>query len=331
MQLSTGRVLLFLLVVIALLLSSWLCLFVLSPFETLTPYFAIQSILPRVDGDFHYQLIHEIRLPRVIACVLGGSSLAVAGALMQIMTRNPLASPSLLSVNSGAAVALVLVDGLFPFFQDSVFLIFFAALGGGLSWLLVMSIAWRDGKVSKNRLILSGIAVSAFCAAITRTSLIMLEDRANGILRWLAGGVANVRWFELELLMIGIIPALIFTFWISPKLNLLSLSDESARALGLNLNKVRAGMSIATLFLVGTCVSVLGPISFLGLIAPHLARRMFSYDARVMLPCAAVLGGLLMVLADLLARYLAYPAEIPAGVVIAIVGAPFFIYYAKSR
>ena len=275
-------------------------------------------------------LVVETRLPRIIVAMLCGSVLAVSGLLLQTMTRNPLASPSLLSINAGAGLGVILVGvfmtGSGAFTQSTA-----AALGGAASWALVMWISYRDGRLQKSRLILSGIAVSAFCAALGKASLILDQNQAYGVMNWLAGGVGNMSWKQVKdywpLMALPIVPLV----WLVPKLNILNLSDEAAQSLGLSVRSLRFWLNVVVLIWVGASVATTGPIAFIGLLIPHLARYWIGYDLRRTVPMAALLGALLFVAADLLARALAHPAELPAGAVLAILGAPCFVLIAKQR
>ena len=207
-----------------------------------------------------------------------------------------------------------------------------AACGGGISWLLVMMAggAWRQ-TWDRHRLILAGIALSALCMALTRITLLLAEDHAFGIFYWLAGGVSHVRWAEFWQLfpfVLVLAPAMLL---LAGQLNLLNVSDAAAHTLGVNLTRLRIAVNLAVLLLVGACVSVAGPVAFLGLLMPHLARLWVGHDQRRMLPMSMLLGATVMLLADVLSRALAWPGELPAGAVLALIGAPFFVWLVRRR
>lgn len=319
-----------LLPLLALFLLLWVSLFVLSPFH-LSPSGALLAVFGIDDQSLGFKVMNGVRLPRILGSIILGAALAVAGVLMQAMTRNPLASPGILGINAGAAVALVFISGFAPHWANGVSLAAVAAIGGGAAWALVMLIGWRRGGLSKQRLVLAGITVSAFCAALTKASLILFEDNAYGVLHWLAGSVANVRWHQMQTLLIGCAPVLLFIGYLSPRLNLLALGDDAARSLGVRLNTLRAVVCVAVLILTGVCVSVVGPIAFLSLLVPHIARAWFGFDARVLVPGAAILGAVMMLAADLLARWLVFPQEMPAGAIAAVIGAPCFVWFACRK
>nr|WP_310617936.1 iron-dicitrate ABC transporter permease FecC [Pantoea cypripedii] len=294
----------------------------------IAPQAALHALWPGQPASIGEALVFNLRLPRALVAVLLGAALALAGGLLQALTHNPLASPSVLGINSGAALAIALVSAFAPVQLEGYPLALIAAGGGGLSWVCV-TLAARSH--DRQRLILAGIALSAFCMAMTRIVLLLAEDHAYGILTWLAGGIAQVRWQEVwQLLpvMVVIIPLVLTQ---TRALNLLTMGDSAAHSLGVNIVVLRIGLSIALLLLVGACVSVAGPLGFIGLLVPHLARAWIGHDLRIMLPMAMLLGATLLLFADIAARGLGWPGELPAGVVLALVGAPCFVWLARRQ
>lgn len=293
---------------------------------------ALSALLPGEVHSMAEALVFNLRLPRTLVAMLLGASLALAGALLQVMTHNPLASPSVLGINSGAALAIALTSVWSPIALAGYPLSLIAACGGGLSWLCV-SAAGRGSAQhqDRQRLILAGIALSAFCMALTRVTLLLSDDHAFGVLYWLAGGIAHMRWQQVWQLLpvVAILTPLILSQ--APSLNLLRVGDDGAHALGVNLPRLRLLLSLSLLLLVGACVSVAGPLAFIGLLVPHLARAWIGHDLRIMLPMSMLLGAALLLLADITARWLAWPGEIPAGVVLGLVGAPCFVWLARRR
>lgn len=276
------------------------------------------------------RLVVETRLPRILVAMMAGAVLAISGLLLQTMTRNPLASPSLLSINAGAGLGVILATVFLPV-TSSLSLTTAAAIGGALSWSTVMWISVQGGQLQKSRLILAGIAVSAFCAALGKASLILDDNQAAGVMNWLAGGVSNMSWQQVHDFWPLVAVALLPLAWLTPKLNMLRLSDETAASLGLSIRQLRLVINLIVLVWVGACVAITGPIAFIGLLVPHVATFWIGYDLRRVVPMCALLGALLFVAADLLARALAHPAELPAGAVLAIIGAPCFVLLAKYR
>ncbi|WP_437615150.1 iron-dicitrate ABC transporter permease FecC [Erwinia sp. V71] len=312
-----------------LAISFWLTLFCRAAVPT-GALEALHALLPGKPATLAQTLVWNLRLPRSLVAMLLGASLALAGCLLQTLTRNPLASPSLFGINAGASLAMVLTSALSPALFSGYSIALVAAIGGGISWGAVMLLGggWQLAG-DRSRLILAGVAVSALCVALTKATLILSEDHAYGILNWLAGGVAHVRWPEFWHLLP--FPLLIapLCLLLASRLNLLQVSDESAHSLGVNLPRLRLLINLLVLLLVGACVSVAGPVAFIGLLVPHMARAWAGYDLRRMLPVSMLFGASLMLLADLLARVLAWPGELPAGVVLALTGAPCFVWLVR--
>ncbi|STF84455.1 iron(III) dicitrate transport system, permease protein [Escherichia coli] len=199
----------------------------------------------------------NLRLPRSLVAVLIGASLALAGTLLQTLTHNPMASPSLLGINSGAALAMALTSALSPTPIAGYSLSFIAACGGGVSWLLVMTAGGGFRHThDRNKLILAGIALSAFCMGLTRITLLLAEDHAYGIFYWLAGGVSHARWQDVWQLLPVVVTAVPVVLLLANQLNLLNLSDSTAHTLGVNLTRLRLVINMLVLLLVGACVSV---------------------------------------------------------------------------
>lgn len=309
----------------------WLSLFCYSAIP-IAPLDALHALLAPDSPPLSQALVLNIRLPRSLVALLLGGSLALVGTLLQTLTHNPLASPSLLGINSGAALAMSLTSALSPAPLTGYSLALIAACGGGVSWLLVMSAGggWRQER-DRNRLILAGIALSALCMALTRVTLLLAEDHAFGILYWLAGGVSHVRWPEFWQLFPFVVLIVPGVFVCAHALNLLNVSDTAAHSLGINLPQLRLLIHVSVLLLTGACVSVAGPVAFIGLLTPHLARLWVGHDHRVLLPMSMLLGAILMLLADMLARALAWPGELPAGAVLALAGAPCFVWLVRRR
>ncbi|QLR41429.1 iron-dicitrate ABC transporter permease FecC [Enterobacter sp. RHBSTW-00994] len=317
--------------IVALIAIFWLSLFCYSAIPV-SGAEALRALIPGHTPTLPEALVHNLRLPRSLVAMLIGASLALAGALLQTLTHNPLASPSLLGINSGAALAMALTSALSPTPIAGYSVAFIAACGGGMSWLLVMTAGggFRHTQ-DRNKLILAGIALSAFCMALTRITLLLAEDHAYGIFYWLAGGVSHARWQEFWQLfpMVMIVTPIILL--LANQLNLLNVSDHTAHTLGVNLPRLRLLINVLVLILVGACVSVAGPVAFIGLLMPHLARVWIGFDQRKVLPMSMLMGATLMLLADVLARALAFPGDLPAGAVLALLGAPCFVWLVRRR
>ncbi|EPC8582145.1 iron-dicitrate ABC transporter permease FecC [Escherichia coli] len=304
--------------VAALIIIFWLSLFCYSAIPV-SGADATRALLPGHTPTLPEALVQNLRLPRSLVAVLIGASLALAGTLLQTLTHNPMASPSLLGINSGAALAMALTSALSPTPIAGYSLSFIAACGGGVSWLLVMTAGGGFRHThDRNKLILAGIALSAFCMGLTRITLLLAEDHAYGIFYWLAGGVSHARWQDVWQLLPVVVTAVPVVLLLANQLNLLNLSDSTAHTLGVNLTRLRLVINMLVLLLVGACVSVAGPVAFIGLLVPHLARFWAGFDQRNVLPVSMLLGATLMLLADVLARALAFPGDLPAGAVLAL-------------
>ncbi|WP_340617699.1 iron-dicitrate ABC transporter permease FecC [Xenorhabdus entomophaga] len=314
----------------ALIAIFWLSLFCYSALP-ISAFEALHALVPGHTPTLPEALVQNLRLPRTLLALSIGASLALSGALLQTLTHNPLSSPSLLGINNGAALAMALTSALSPSPFEGFSIAFIAACGGGISWLLVMATGggFRQEQ-DRNKLILAGIALSALCMALTRITLLLAEDHAYGILYWLAGGISHARWQEFWQLFPIVVLTTPVALLLANQLNLLNVSDSTAHTLGVNLLRLRLGINALVLLLVGACVSVAGPIAFIGLLIPHLARFWIGYNQRNILPMSMLLGATLMLLADMLARVLAFPGELPAGVVLALLGAPCFVWLVRK-
>ena len=313
-----------------LIILSWLSLFSWS-IVPISGQQAVTALFFPDKNSIAHSIVLDLRLPRVLVAIVVGACLSIAGAIMQGLTRNPLASPSVLGINAGAALGMAAVTTVTPWFGflgTSVA----AMLGGAITWGIVMLLgaAWKGGN-EHGRLVLAGVAISALCAAMTKAMIILHEDQAAGVLTWLAGSVADARWSHWSelwpLASIGLFGALLM----SPTLNLLNLGEDNARSLGVKLGWARIFCSVLVLILVGAALSVAGSIAFIGLLVPHMAKSLVGQDHRKILPLSALIGAILVVLADIISRSIIYPMETPAGAILALIGAPFFIYMVRAR
>lgn len=315
--------------IVALFLMVWVGLFSYSA----VPVSAMDAIIgvwsPNSEVIAHV-IVQEIRLPRVLEAAMVGASLSCAGALMQGLTRNPLASPSLFGVNAGAALGIALTTTVFA--SDIISSPIAAMVGGLAAWALVMILggAWKMG-AERGQLVLAGIAISALCGALTKASVILVEDQAASVMVWLAGSFAHASWDTWAWSSPILAGALLLSVLLAPKVNLLTMGDERVKSLGVNLNVLRAAIALAVLVLVGISVSTVGAIAFVGLIVPHIARLLVGYDHRILLPVTMLLGALLTIGADVLSRAVIFPTETPAGAVLAIIGAPCFLYLVRQK
>lgn len=315
----------------SLLLISWWNLFAWSVVP-LSGIDVLHTIIHFDSQVIAHRIVLDLRLPRLLTALLVGACLAAAGAIMQGLTRNPLAAPSVLGVNAGASLGMALVSTI-PALYGALSTTIAAMLGGGIAWLLVMFLGstWRIGGNDHGRLVLAGVAISALCAALVKAVVIMEEDQAAGVMTWLAGSLADARWQTWQTFWPVAFIGLFGSLLIAPSLNLLQLGEDHARNLGVNLLRCKLFGSVLVLMLVGATISAVGSIGFVGLMVPHIARLIFGQDFRLCLPTAMLLGALLVTLADTLSRAVTYPMETPAGAILALIGAPFFIYLVRKR
>ncbi|KPW67265.1 Iron dicitrate transport system permease protein [Pseudomonas syringae pv. broussonetiae] len=308
----------------------WVSLFALSSFS-IRQVDAWNGLITqgREGGNIAY-IVAQLRVPRALCAALVGACLGVAGALMQGITRNRLASPSLFGVTAGAALGLALFStGLvaLPFPGGALLM---TCLGGALAWITVFSLggAWSPA-TAQGRLVLAGVAVAALCAALTRLTVILVEAQAQSVLNWLAGSLANVGAAQLQLLWPCTLIGLVLAIACAPRLNLINLGEDAARSLGVRIGALRLLVFVVSLLLVGASVCAVGPIAFVGLIAPNIARQWLGNDYRWLIPISAGLGAAIVLASDLISRAVAFPVETPAGVVTALIGAPFFLFLAR--
>ncbi|RED60616.1 FecCD family ABC transporter permease [Cohnella phaseoli] len=285
---------------------------------------------------FHYDetsmnqvIVKLTRLPRALIAAAVGASLAVAGVIMQAITRNPLASPSILGINSGAALGVVLgVTALA--IQSQSTLVWFAFGGAAIAAATVyaLSALGYEG-MTPMRIVLAGAAMSALFMSATQGLLVRNQSSLQDVLFWLAGSIAGR---PLELL-VTVIPYMAVSWlgaWLlSRHLNVLAAGEETAVGVGMRTSLVKFAGGLCIVLLAGSSVAVAGPIGFIGIVIPHVARYLAGLDHRWLIPYSAVLGATLLLLADLAARFVIPPQELPVGVMTAAVGTPFFIYIAR--
>ncbi|MEC9490618.1 MAG: iron ABC transporter permease [Halanaerobiales bacterium] len=275
-------------------------------------------------------IIQEIRLPRAVAAVIVGAALAVAGAIMQGMTRNPLADPGLFGLTAGANAALALAIALFPalnYFGNILASFIGAAVGAGL----VFGVASLNKKgFSPFRIVLAGSAVSTFLYALAK-GIGLYFQISKDVSMWTAGGLVGISWTQLKLIIPFVLVGLTAAFFLSRQLTILSLKEEIAVGLGQNIFRIKVLLFIIIIVLTGASVALVGNIVFLGLMIPHIVRAAVGRDYRFVLPLSALSGSAFMLLADLLARTINAPYETPVVAVVAMLGLPFFLIIVNKR
>lgn len=318
-------------VVAILLLLIFLMLFIGSGMgEASLPY---KRVFPVLFGDGTPKeqfILFDIRLPRMVICLLAGMALALSGAILQTVTRNDLADPGILGINSGAGVAVTVLFLFFPIdagtFAYAVPLAAFA--GALLIATLIYGLAYERNKgLSPVKLVLTGVGTSI---ALSGAMIVMISAvdywRVDFIARWLAGNIWGADWpFVLAILpwLVILIP---FVYWRAIRLDILSLGDATATSIGVSVERERIWLLVSAVALAASAVSVTGGISFIGLMAPHIAKGLVGPRSRLHIPVAILIGGLLLLVAGTVGKNLTSPDGIPAGVMVALIGAPYFIY-----
>lgn len=275
------------------------------------------------------RIIRELRLPRELGAALVGAAFAVSGAIMQGMTRNPLADSGLLGLNAGASFAIAFFYAISSNIQYwQVMLASFA--GAGLGAFMVFGLgAMSRGGLTPIRITLAGAAVSALLTALSE-GIALYFRLSQDIAFWIAGGVSGTTWTQLKIVFPIIVVALFIAIFYSKSLTILSFGEEVAKGLGQNTFVTKTVFTMIVFILAGVAVSIVGPVAFVGLMIPHIVRFFVGTDYRWILPCSALLGSVFMVLADTVARLINAPYETPLGAVVAFIGVPFFLYLARK-
>ena len=294
--------------------------FAVSPLDALTALFGAGT---GIESD----VVRQLRLPRAVAVFACGGLLALAGALMQVLLRNPLADPYILGISGGAAVGALfaMMIGLAPWMIDG------AAFAGALgAMLLVFGLAHGDGSWTQTRLLLTGVVVAAGCGALVSLMLSLATDaRVYSMLFWLMGDASSATRPWPALAVLGL--ALLAVAPLARDLNVLVRGEEGARALGVDVRRLRHVLYALASLLTAVSVTLIGSVGFVGLIVPHLLRLVIGNDQRVLLPACALAGGTLLVVADTAARTVLAPIQLPVGVLTALIGVPLFLFLLSRK
>ena len=290
----------------------------------------VASLMDYDPASLEHLVVRTERFARTITALVVGAGLAIAGVLMQTLTRNLLASPGILGINAGAMFFVVIGATLFSLSSPSE-LVWVAFIGAATAAFLVYFLGQEAGRgISPVRTVLAGVAVTALFVSFAQGLLIFNQDRFESILFWLAGSVSgrDLNVILPLLPMFGV--ALLVALLLSRQLNLLGLDDEVTRGLGLRVGHARLLIGLVVIVLAGTSVAMAGLIGFVGLIVPHMARGIFGTDHRWLLPMSAILGATLLLAADTAARMIIPPQEVPVGVMTALLGSPLFLHLARQ-
>ncbi len=295
----------------------------ISAVEVFTNFFAESAL-----DETRRQILENIRLPRTIAAMLVGINLALSGAILQAVMKNPLADPHIIGISSGAGLfgifVLLIYDDAGTLMTPAAF------IGAMLAAILIYILAWKDG-IKPIRIILAGVAVSAFLGAGISALLIFHSEKVHGALMWMVGGFSARSWTHVQLLYPYTIVGTILTILSARHLNILQLGDEVAKGLGLRVHLTRTFLTALAALLAASAVCVAGLLGFVGLIIPHTARLLIGSDYRFLLPATAFLGAAVIIFSDTFARIIFAPIELPVGILMAALGAPFFLYLLRRE
>lgn len=325
-----------LLILIALIFATFLISLNLGSFS-MNPLEVIKTLIGQ-GSKSHNIVIFDIRLPRIIIALLVGTALATAGTLLQGVTKNDLADSGILGINSGAALFVV----VYIFFMNgnvyegvsnfTIFTMPIVALSGALfGAFLIYILAWKNG-ISSSRLILVGIGINiTFSSILTIFQLKFTTQEFNRVMAWTQGSIWGSNWKYVMAIAPLIIVFMTLTIYKSRYLDILNLGDEVSINLGINVERERGKLIIYAVILAGVATSVAGSISFLGLISPHIARKLVGPNHNTLIPIAALIGTLILLIGDTISRNLLAPIEVPVGIVVAIIGVPYFVYLMLSE
>lgn len=289
------------------------------------------SLLSPDPSQVAHIIVTTERLPRATIAALVGGSLAIAGVLMQTLTRNPLASPGILGINAGAMFFVVVSVSLLPLSTPAHY-VWAALLGAVIAALLVIVLSrGARGEISPLRVVLAGVAVTAMFASLSQGLLVVDQQSFESVLYWLGGSVLGRELALVTPLLPLFIGALISSLVLVRHANALLLGDETVIGLGMRPATVKLLLGFVVIILAGSSVALAGMIGFVGLIVPHIARGLFGTDHRWLLPACALLGAFVLLVADVASRFVMPPQDVPVGVMTALIGTPFFIYLARRK
>ncbi|MDD5936462.1 MAG: iron ABC transporter permease [Clostridiales bacterium] len=311
----------YMILVAALILISFLAICVGSVSIPLSDVF--YAIFDRDVLSVNQLIIHSVRIPRVLGAALAGVGLSVSGVLLQLVMNNSLAAPNIIGVNSGAGLAVLCVLVFYPSYYYAIpFSAFFGAL---IASLFVYLIA-HTSSVSKVTVVLAGVAVSSLLNAVINAILLFFPNASIDVSSFMYGSLSGLTYSSISLPALLVIMIIILLFFLRNTYNILQLGDSLARSLGLRVNAIRFILILCSAMLAGSIVSYTGLLGFVGLIVPHIARRIVGYDAKRLIPFTAILGAFVVVASDLIGRILFIPYEIPVGIIMSFLGSPYFIY-----
>lgn len=279
-------------------------------------------------SEAKYQILLNVRLPRIMLAIFVGAALSVSGALLQSVMQNPLADPGIIGVSSGASVAIMIILLVIPAYAPLLPIIAF--IGGICATILIYLLAWKNG-INTLSLLLSGIAVNAMLGGISSLISVMNSEKIQTVILWLNGTLAGRSWKDVKIVAIYTVISLIISFFCIRDANVLLLGDQKAKNLGINVYKARIFLSLVAAFLAGISTSAVGVIGFIGLVVPHITRMIVGSDYKFLIPFSMLNGAVFLLFTDTIARVIAAPVEMPVGTIMSIIGGPFFLYLLRKR
>ncbi|MGO4344469.1 FecCD family ABC transporter permease [Paenibacillus sp. MCAF9] len=282
------------------------------------------------DGSDAHLIIRNTRVPRALIAAAVGASLAIAGAIMQVLTKNPLASPSIFGINSGAVLFIVVSLAMLGSSLTMNGMVWIALAGAATTSLLVFTLGMqgRSG-FEPIKLTLAGASVAAFASSLSSGIMLINKESLDSALFWMVGSVSGRQLTHLTIVFPYMLLGWVLALLLAGSLNVMALGDDSAKGLGQRMMLIRVVSVLAVVLLAGSSVAVAGPIAFIGLIVPHLCRYIVGNDYRWLFPYCALVGAILLVFADIASRFILMPKEVPVGVATALIGVPFLIYVAR--
>ncbi|MFD4183669.1 FecCD family ABC transporter permease [Rhodococcus sp. NPDC058514] len=295
----------------------------------ISPAEIVALLTGRSDSESLGTILWDVRLPRVLLALLVGASIAVSGALLQTVMGNPLADPGLTGVTSGAAALVLVILLAAPSYHSMIPIAAF--VGGVIAAAIVYTLAWRREGIKPLNIILAGVAVNALAGAFIAFLSLRYSDRLPAAIQWMNGSLAakgmNSVWMILPYTIIGLLVSLLCI----RSANIMRLGDDVARNLGEGVNVTRILLSLVAVFLAAIAVAAVGIIGFVGLVVPHIARMIVGSNHAVLIPMSTAVGALLVLLSDTMGRTIFSPTEIPAGIIMAAIGAPYFLYLMRRQ
>ena len=288
----------------------------------------IDSII-NYSGSKQDLIIRTVRLPRVLLCILIGASMAISGLIMQNLTRNPLASPQILGINSGATLSVVVIMVFFPLLGYKA-KILGAFLGAGVIGLFVHVIGTVKN-LSPLKITLVGISIQLFLSSITKSIMLFNESKTSDLVFWMIGGVHHAQFIHIMAILPWFILSIVLTIVISNSMDTLKMGDSVAISLGENVKLTKTVATIVVILLSSSSVAIAGPISFVGLITPHIISKLGGRNFRQNFILCGIYGANLLLLSDIISKILKYPYESPVGIVTSFIGAVFYIFLANKE